>query len=370
MVDTTQKQHSTSASLDDLRKDISQVDASLVDLLNRRASLSLAVGRIKRESGENGEIFRPGREAELLKKLESSSAGPLPAEHLRAIYREILSSSRYLQRPQRVAFLGPEGTFSHMAARALLGSLASFHPQPGLEGVFLAVESGDCAIGLVPLENSQQGSIGPALDLFMRHELFIRAETFIRVRHSLLSREQDLASVRTVYSHPQPLAQCAEWLMRHVPRARLAPMESTAAAAAYAAKSDEPGCAAIAHGDLAGELGLHLLAQGIEDSPGNRTRFAVIGREEADRPGTNKSSLLFSVANKPGSLLQVLQCLMEKGVNMHKLESRPMPGEAWNYVFFADLDCDIHDSQYAGLLEAMAAHCISLRVLGSYPSAL
>ncbi|MDR0338703.1 MAG: prephenate dehydratase [Desulfovibrio sp.] len=355
-------------SLDELRQGIAEIDAALVGMLNRRASLSQAVGRLKRAGPATAEVFRPGREAELMRRLEDLNHGPLPDSHLRAIYREIFSSSRYLQRPQRVAFLGPEGTFSHLAARSLLGRLASFHPQPDLDGVFQAVEAYECDIGIVPLENSQQGSISQSFDLFMRHELFIRAETFFRVRHSLLSRERDLASVKVLCSHPQPLAQCGAWIMKHLPRARLMPMESTAAAARHAAF--EPGAAAIAHVDLAPDLDLHILAQGIEDNPGNRTRFALIGKEPADRPGTDKTSLIFAVADKPGSLGRVLQCLTERDINMAKLESRPMPGEAWKYVFFADLDCDIHDERYTGVLDAMADHCLSVRVLGSYPAGM
>ena len=351
-------------SLEDLRKAIGEVDASLVDLLNRRASLSLSVGELKR-GGSDTVVFRPGREAELLKSLASLNSGPLPEAHLRAIYREILSSSRYLQRPQRVAFLGPEGTFSHVAGRALLGSLASFHPQPNLPMVFQAVDTEDCDIGIVPLENSLQGSVGQSFDLFMKHNLFIRAESYYRIRHSLLSGERDLASVKVVYSHPQPLAQCGLWLMNNLPRAKVVPMESTAAAAHYIV--NEPGAAAIAHGGLAGDLALHQLAQGIEDQPGNWTRFVVVGRSPADRPGTDKTSLIFSVADKPGSLFRVLQCFADRGINMRKLESRPQ-GENWKYIFFADLECDIFADEYAGVLEAVEEHCLSLRVLGSYPS--
>ena len=350
--------------LESLRQFIGEVDDSLVELLNRRAALSLAVGELKRGEADSV-VFRPGREAELLRSLMARNAGPLPEAHLRAIYREILSSSRYLQRPQRVAFLGPEGTFSHVAGRAMLGSLASFHPQPNLPAVFQSVESKDCDIGIIPLENSLQGSVGQSFDLFIKHNLHIRAETYCRIRHSLLSRERDLASVKLVYSHPQPLAQCGLWLMNNLPRARVIPLESTAAAAHHVA--GEPGSAAIAHGGLAGELGLHQLAQGIEDQPGNWTRFVVIGRSPADRPGTDKTSLLFCVADKPGSLSQVLQCFSERGINLRKLESRPQ-GETWKYAFFADLECDIYTSEYSGVLDEMTEHCLSIRVLGCYPA--
>lgn len=355
-------------SLEAVREAIGNVDTALVDLLNRRANLSLAAGRLKREGLIKGEIFQPGRELELIKSLEHQSAGPLPIEHLRAIYREILSSSRYLQRPQRVAFPGPEGSFSHMAARALLGSLASFHSQADMEGVFLAVANGDCDTGIVPLEQSRQDGLGAVIDLFIRHELFIQAETFFQMRHSLLAREKDLASIGRVCTHPLPLAQCSQWLMKHLPRASFLPMESAAAAAKHVAESKKKGLAAIAHSSLAGELNLHLLAAGIENDSGSRTRFVLVGRKEADRPGTDKSSLLFSVSDKKGSLARVLQCLGDRKISLHKIESRPLPDDADKHVFFVDLDCDIYDEGHIGAVDAMAEHCLDLKVLGSYSS--
>ena len=352
-------------ALSDLREAISAVDERILELLNKRASISLAVGKAKRDVKAD-DIFRPGREAALLRDLLAANPGPLPEEHLRAIYREIISSSRQLQRPQRVAFLGPEGTFSHIAGLELLGSLASFHPQRNMAEVFRAVEEGDCDIGVVPLENSLQGSVGQSFDLFSRHSLHIRAETFLRIRHSLLSSERDLTSVHTVYSHPQPLAQCGGWLGSHLPRARVVPMESTAAAAHHIV--GEPGAAAIAHAALADTLGLHVLAQGIEDLPGNWTRFVVVGRTPADRPGTDKTSILFTVSDTPGSLAAVLQRFSSAGVNMRKLESRPLPGNSWKYIFFADLECDLFEERYAPVLKELEQHCHSIRVLGSYPS--
>lgn len=354
------------ADLDNLRANINHVDAELVQLLNRRAQLSLAVGGVKRGS-PGSEVFCPGREARLLHTLAAKNTGPLPDEHLLAIYRQILSSSRRLQSPVNVAFLGPEGTFSHLAARAALGDLPSLEPKPDLPEVFRSVENGDCELGVVPLENSLQGSVGQSLDLFMRHKVLIKAESSFPIRHSLLSGETELGRVEKVYSHPQPLAQCALWLRTNLPHVPVFPLESTAAAAGKA--FEEKGTAAIAHCDLAGSLGLHTLARNIEDHPGNRTRFVIIGRTPADRPGTDKSSLLFTVTDKVGSLYSVLQCFAEHDINMLKLESRPLPEENWKYAFFADLQCDIYDDSHAGLLKELDHRCLSLRVLGSYPSA-
>ena len=351
--------------LEELRKEINSVDSALVDLLNRRAGLSLAVGEHKRQFPDSV-VFHPGRESSLLQDIAGNSSGPLPEEHLRAIYREILSSSRSLQRPQRAAFLGPEGTFSHMAGRAFLGSQVTFHAQPTLVEVFQSVENGDCDLGIVPLENSLQGSVGQSFDLFMSHQVHITAEKNLRIRQSLLSRCHELSEIRVVYSHPQPLAQCSGWLMRNLPKVPVLPLESTAASARRVVH--EEGAAAIAHSDLASVLDLHLLAQGIEDQPGNWTRFVLIGLKPADRPGADKTSVLFSVADKPGSLNRVLERFSQNRINLRKLESRPMQGESWKYVFFADLECDIYDKSYAGVLEEVKEHCLYLRVLGCYPS--
>jgi chorismate mutase domain of proteobacterial P-protein, clade 2 len=356
---------SGTATLEELRVGINAVDARLVALLNERAALSKAVGEVKRAS-PGSEVFHPSREAQVLHGLAAANPGPLPEEDLRAIYRQILSSSRKMQHPLAVAYLGPEGTFSHLAARSLLGELATFRPKADLSLVFSAVENNECDLGVVPLENSLQGSVAQTLDLFMRYKVFIKAESSFPIRHCLLSRASSLSEVRRVYSHPQPLAQCGIWLKGHLPQAPVVPLESTAAAAGRA--FEEEGAAAVAHCDLADSLGLHTLAKNIEDLPGNRTRFVIIGRTPADRPGPDRTSLLFTVADKPGSLLAVLRCFAGRGINMRKLESRPMPGESWKYVFFADLECDIYDDAHAGALDEAAVHCLEMRVLGSYPS--
>lgn len=353
--------------LAELRAAINVVDAELLALLNRRAEISRAVGEIKRAT-PGGEVFCPGREMRVLHDLAASNPGPLPEEDLRAIYRQILSSSRKMQQAPSVAFLGPEGTFSHLAARSILGDMAVFRPQADLADVFRAVDEGECDLGVVPLENSLQGSVAQSFDLFLRHKLYIKAESGFSIRHCLLSRSASLSGVQRVYSHPQPLAQCAAWLKKHLPHAALMPLESTAAAAGRAFEED--GAAAIAHCDLAGSLGLRALARNIEDHPGNSTRFVIIGRSPADRPGPDKTSLLFTVADKPGSLFTVLECFSRHGINMRKLESRPIRGESWKYVFFADLECDIFDSAHAGVLEEASRHCLGIRVLGSYPSSL
>ncbi|MDD2966896.1 MAG: prephenate dehydratase [Desulfovibrionaceae bacterium] len=376
MSDTLSPEQRT-AALASIRHEINGVDAALLQLLNQRAALSLEVGRIK--AGDSGLIFKPVREREVLASLVASNTGPLPDAHLNNIWREIFSSSRALQRPQHVAYLGPEGTFSYVAGVEYLGHAATFQPCPDLQAVFACVHSGECELGIVPLENSLQGTVGVSFDLFFSYPVFIQAELFLRISHCLLSNAQSRAAVKVVYSHSQPLAQCGQWLRTHLPNARLVPVESTAAAALRAAT--EPDAAAIGSHSLASMYGLDILARAVEDNPGNWTRFVIIGSHSAHdslsshqrtpQPGfcgANKSSVLFTLPDKAGSLAAVLMLLAEHKVNMRKLESRPMRGECWKYVFFADVECALEDPEYTDLVETLRNTCNSFRILGSYPT--
>jgi chorismate mutase/prephenate dehydratase len=347
----------------EIRHGIDAVDDALIALLNKRAALSLEVGR--RKDGCASAIFKPFREQEVLARLTAANPGPLPKNHLVAIYREILSSSRRLQRPERVAYLGPEGTFSHFAAMAALGHSPDFLPQTTISDVFAAVAGKQADLGVVPLENSLQGTIGQSLDNFQRYNVFIQAEITCRVSHALLSTAASLDAIDTVYSHPQPLAQCAAWLKTHLPRAKVIPTDSTAAAATRLA--GEPNAASIGHLRLAAMHGLNVLASPIEDLPDNWTRFFIIGPEDTKQQTRDKTSILFTVPNKPGSLHQVLAHLAGEGINLTKLESRPIRGEKWQYFFFADLQCDLTREEYRKLLATLTENTHSLRILGCYP---
>jgi chorismate mutase/prephenate dehydratase len=349
-------------SLDDLRQHIDDVDQEILALLNKRAQLSLSIGQAK--SFRPGPIFKPFREKALLSRLKKDNKGPLPQRHLESIYREILSSSRALQRPQRVVYLGPEGTFSYFAGVHALGASADFQDQPNLEGVFQAVSHGRAELGVIPLENSLQGTVGQSLDLLLVHEVFIQSEVYCRISHSLLGQAKGRQGIEVVYSHPQALQQCAGWLHQHLPQAKVVPVDSTAAAAARVSGANE---AAIGHEALAKIYQLQVLAEHIEDLPENWTRFFIIGRSVPQAGNRDKTSLLFSVPNKPGALAKVLNLLARRGVNMRKLESRPMRGERWKYVFFADLECDLGSREYADLLSALHEASHSFRLLGSYP---
>jgi len=353
--------------LAELRAGIDAVDSEIQRLLNKRAEFSLKTGRLK--AGAGVPVFHPDREQALLAALEARNTGPLPALHLKAIYGEILSSSRALQEPLRVAFLGPEGTFSHMAAREYFGSAMIYEAKATLHDVFDAVEKGDSDLGMVPLENSLNGSVGQSLDLFASHRnAHVQAEWSSRIRLSLMSGARSLAEISVIYSHPQALGQCALWLRENLPSARQVQVESTAAAAHRAVA--EAGSAAVGHAGIAPNLGLRVLASGIEDIADNWTRFFIIGPRPADSAGANRSSLVFALADQPGSLAAVLNAFAAAKINMSKLESRPMRHERWKYLFFADVDCNLAHPAHASLLESVRSHCHSVRVIGSYLSAV
>ena len=350
-------------ALSDLRTQIDDTDARILEMLNRRARLSLEVGRLKARMGIP--VFRPKREEALLQRLMDANDGPMRDEHLMAVYREILSASRDLQRTLHVAYLGPDGTFSSVACLEYFGHSITAEAMPTLADVFNAVERRDCEFGIVPLENSRHGTVGETLDHFAVHDVHIKAEWISRIRLSLLSKESSLADIRTVYSHSQPLGQCAAWLRANAPSARQVSVESTAAARRAAR---EKGAAAVGHAALAERLDLSVLFTGIEDCADNKTRFFIIGPGPYNDEGKSaaKSSIVFALADKPGSLASVLGTLASAGLNMSKLESRPMRGEQWKYLFFADIDSDINASPR--VLEAMREHCLKLRVLGAYAS--
>lgn len=368
----------TQARLSALRRDINAVDEELLTLLNRRAELSVRVGECKRSGGRSLAVFQPRREREILDGLHrrnEAMGGMLPRQAVEHVWREIFSSSRALQQSVRVAFLGPEGTFSHLAALECLGHSADMRPVDDFHTVFREVADARCELGLIPLENTLHGTVGQNFDLFAEHAVHIVGEHYSRITHCLMSAEADLGLVRRVYSHPQPLGQCAGWLRAHLPGAPLLPEESTATAARRAA--GEAGAAAIGHPGLAAMLGLHVLAAPLEDASGNWTRFVLIApggpeaatvRTASDLPDQGlKTSLLFTVPHRPGSLAAVLDVLARGGVNMTKLESRPLRGAAWQYVFFVDIGCDLLRPVHQDTMNALTAACQSVRVLGVYP---
>lgn len=373
---SAQTESSREAMLAGTRARIDALDLKLLELLNERSALSKEVGRIK-SSGKSA-VFKPQREEEILKRLSAHNQGPLPEAALKCIWREIFSSSRSLQNPLRVAYLGPEGTFSYFAGVEYLGHSARFRPCNDLQQVFEEVNATTCDLGVVPLENSLQGTVGVSFDLFSKFPVVIQAELYSHISHCLLTQEESLSAIKIVYSHAQPLAQCSMWLRSHLPQARLIPVESTAAAAAKVV--GVPGTASIGNGNLAEMYRLNILARRIEDATGNWTRFVIIARDgeqnrlgslplqKASSKGNTKTSLLFTLSDKPGALSSVLNLFAEHNINMRKLESRPMTGQCWKYFFFADVETDLLREEYRNVLRELDAQCTNFRVLGSYPT--
>ncbi|MBN1627002.1 MAG: prephenate dehydratase [Deltaproteobacteria bacterium] len=266
---------------------------------------------------------------------------------------------------EKIAYLGPEATFSHMAAVSLYGRSASLYPADTIEDVFEMVEKDICDLGVVPVENSYEGAVNITLDLFYKYDLRICAENYLRIRHNLLSREEYDRDIKKIYSHPMALAQCRLWLRANMPDISVAEVSSTSLAAAMAAK--EPGVAAIGSKDLSRIYGLRVLEENIEDHPDNMTRFVSIGRRHSPPTGRDKTSLLFFLSDRPGALYKALGALAERGINMTKIESRPMRTRSWEYLFFTDIEGHEEDDRIGEALRDMEKECALLKRLGSYP---
>jgi chorismate mutase/prephenate dehydratase len=357
---------SLNESLAGVRKKIDAVDARLLELLNERADLVHEVGEIKRQNG--GAIFAPDREEALLRNLAERNAalkGRLPESAIRAIYREVMSASYALERGLTIAYFGPAGTYTHEAARGKFGASVDYVAQASIPDVFAQVARGKADFGVVPIENSTEGAVTHTLDEFMDSELKICAQILLRIEHNLLSKGARQA-IRRIYSHPQSLGQCRQWLRSHFPEAELVECSSNTRAAQQAAQ--EPGTAAIA-GKLAAELyGLTILESGIQDSAHNTTRFLVIGPAACPPTGQDKTSLMFSVQDKSGALFDALEAFKRLGISMSKIESRPSRRKAWEYFFFVDVEGHASDAKLVEALRELEPRCTRLKILGSYPA--
>ncbi|HLZ19833.1 MAG TPA: prephenate dehydratase domain-containing protein, partial [Smithellaceae bacterium] len=285
-------------SLEDLREDMRKKDREIIRLLNERSQISVRIGKVKGQTGQ--EVYNPAQEARVLDYLHDLNDGPLSDRQITSIYREVISASRDLQKPMNIAFLGPEASFSHLAARLHFGTSSNFLPQQGIARVFDEVEKGAVEWGVVPVENSLEGSVNVTLDRLVLTPLQIQAEMYLRISQCLISTAKSIKDIKNVYSHPQGLAQCQSWLRAHLPNAVLGEMESTAAAAQMV--RGKKSAAAIGSELAATTYGLNLLAKGIEDNPSNTTRFLVIGRGEGTSTGHDKTSLIFATPDFPGAL--------------------------------------------------------------------
>ncbi|MGE5308572.1 MAG: prephenate dehydratase [Deltaproteobacteria bacterium] len=349
-------------SLKSLRKQIDETDRKIVGLLNKRASIILSVGGIKNASGSSA--YCPDREREVLTKITALSKGPFDRKALTAIYREIMSASIALEKRLRVAYMGPEASFSHQAALKRFGSLVDFVSCDNIADVFLQVEKGTADHGVVPVENSIEGAVNYTLDMFMDSDLKICAQVILDISHSLLSRSNK-GSIRRIYSNPQVFGQCRGWLRDNLPKAELVDVSSTSKAAQLAAK--EKGAAAIGSALGADMYGLRVIARSIEDSPHNITKFFVIGKTDVPGTGRDRTSLMFSIKDRVGALHEMLMPFKRYGVNLSKIESRPSKRKAWEYYFFVDLEGHVDEPAVRKSLAALETKCKFLKVLGSYP---
>ncbi len=355
------------AELQRLRTAIDAVDRELLVLLNRRANLALEVGELKKSEGSP--VFRPEREAQVIDGLKAANAGPLPNECVAPIWREIMSASRVLEAPTRVAYLGPAGTFSEEAALGYFGSSITRVLCGSIDEVFRATSAGAADYGVVPVENSTEGVVARSLDLFLHTPLGIVGETSLFVRHNLMRRVDRLDGVAAVLAHPQALAQCHAWLAAHLPQAERRPVASNADGARQAA--GDVALAAIASERAASEFGLHILAPAIQDDAHNRTRFAIVAepsRNPAPRAtGHDCTSFVASVANRPGAVHDMLVPLKYHSVSMTRFVSRPARSGQWEYYFYIDIQGHPEEPKVAAALAELRAACAFFKVLGSYP---
>lgn len=351
-----------------VRTEIDGIDGELLNLLNRRARCAQKVGEIKAAHGEAGYIYRPEREAQVLRRLQEANPGPLPSENITFFFREVMSACLSLEEPLGIAFLGPLGTFSESAATKHFGHAARLSPQSSIDDVFREVESGHAQYAVVPVENSTEGAVGRTMDLLLGTQLKICGEVVVRIHQNLLSNETNLADIKKVYSHAQSLAQCHEWLNRMLPGAQRISVGSNAQAAQMA--SEEQGVAAIAGEAAAARYNLPRLAENIEDEPNNTTRFLVLGKHDAGPSGRDKTSLIMSAPNRTGALHELLLPLSSAGVSMCRLESRPARNALWEYVFYVDIEGHRDEPSIKNALEELARRSAYLKTLGSYPVAV
>lgn len=350
--------------LKDLRGRIDALDAEIVKLLSLRAELAQAVGHVK----EGAPVYRPEREAQILRRIEELNPGPLPDRALQRVYTEIMSACRALEDQMTVAFLGPEGTYSQEAAIKHFGGMVPLLPAASIDEVFRRVESGEVGYAVVPVENSTEGAVGRTLDLLLATRSRVCGEVMLPIHQCLMNRGGTLVPIRKVYSHMQSLAQCQRWLARHLPKAETVPVVSNAEAARIAA--GERASAAIASQTAAGLYGLKIVARNIEDEARNTTRFLVLGKEDAAPSGKDKTSLILSTRNVPGAVHQLLTPLAENGVSMSRLESRPARTGTWEYVFYIDLEGHCRDANVARALTSLERKASLFKNLGSYPAAV
>ena len=352
-------------ALQGYRKEIDRLDDDILRLLNERSKNVIEIGKLKRQSDADAHLHTPRREAEIVDRLMRQNAGPFPNDAIRSVYREIMSASLSLEGPQKVAYLGPRATFTHLAAVQKFGASAQYVAVNGIKDVFDEVERGRANFGVVPIENSTEGVVNHTLDMFIDSSLLIYGEVQQEVSHHLLSQADKIDQITKLYSHPHAIAQCRNWLETNLPNVPVVEAASTARAAELSA--DDPSAAAIAS-ELAAQLyGLKVLKARIEDNINNFTRFLVLSQKPPERTGRDKTSVMISVKDRVGALYDLLRPFASHGINMTKIESRPSRRKAWEYIFFVDLEGHLQEDRVRKALEELKARCLFLKILGSYP---
>ena len=354
----------TPPDLEALRVRIDALDSQLVQLLSERAQIVEDVGRVKRTDGTP--VYAPHREKAVLSRIRSLNPGPLSGRTLEAIWRELMSGSFGLEQPLTIGYLGPAGSFSHVAAIRHFGSSVEVSESPDIDAVFRSVMTGTAHYGLVPYENSIVGSITDTLDAFVEHEVGVCAESLVEVSHCLIAN-CDRESIEFVASKPQVLAQCRKWIQRHLPNATLIPTASSAAGVERAAA--ESHTAAIGSRLAASIYKVNVLAERVGDKPDNMTRFLVLGRQRPSATGSDRTSIMFTTKHSPGALVDVLSVFRDAGINLSHIDKRPSGRLNWEYTFFIDADHHRDDPAMDAAIVEAADHCVLLQVLGSYPRA-
>ena len=351
-------------NLDHFRNKIDQLDSEIVRLLNERINVVLNIGAEKKKAG--AEIYVPARERAVFDKIKSLNEGPLPDESAHAIYREIMSAALALETDMKIAYLGPEATFTHQAARGKFGASVDYIPTSTISEVFDRVQNRSADYGVVPVENSTEGAVTHTFDQFATTPLKICAEIYLPISLTLLAK-QPRAETNLIFSKQEVFGQCRSWLNAHMPHAKLSPVESTTKAVQLALET--PGAAAIASVMASDMYNIEVLAENIQDMQGNTTRFLVIGQGFSAATGSDKTSIVFGVKHKVGALHDVLSVFKADDINMTKIESRPSRNKAWEYYFFVDIDGHAADPEVARALTELQEHCTLMTVLGSYPKA-
>lgn len=348
--------------IEELRRGIDEIDIEILELLNKRAELVIEVGKAK--SREQRDFYAPEREREIYKRLSENNRGPFPTKALRNVFREIMSASLSLEKPIKIAFLGPVATFTHQACMQHFGASGEFVPKKDIADVFDDVEKGRADFGVVPIENTTEGVVSHTLDMFVTSNLKISAEVLLEISLSLLNKSGASDDIVKVCSHPHALAQCKYWIKNNLPNALVFDVSSTAMAAQMA--SEDPQTAAIASPAAASLYDLRVIEKNIEDNANNFTRFLIIGRDLGRKTGADKTSVMFAIKDSPGALYSMLKPFASRGINLTKIESRPLKTKAWEYVFFVDLDGHVTDGPVKEAVAELEKSCSFLKVLGSY----